>query len=336
MSADRSSGSFLWITEADVAQLVSIVAAIDAVERALLLEARGDAQNMLKTHVGWGGGNGLHALGAAVPASGFVGTKTWAHTEGGATPLLILFDAATGALRAVIEAFVLGQLRTGAVSGVATRALAAKGAAELAIIGTGKQMLSQVAAVAMVRPLQRVRVFSPNAAHRTRAVQCLQESLDVDAMEAPSVRAAVEGAPIVTLATRAREPFLTADMVARGTHINAIGAITPERAEFADDLFVRCDRVVADSVAAACKLSREFIDHYGNDEDAWRRVTPLSTIVAERARRPAGADVTLFKAMGMGIADLALGIEVYERAERHGLGTPLPAPERLGPEPSRR
>ena len=336
MSAAKSSSSFLWITEADVAQLLSIVAAIDAVERALLLEARGDAQNMLKTHVGWGGGNGLHAIGAAVPASGFVGTKTWAHTEGGATPLLILFDAATGALRAVIEAFVLGQLRTGAVSGVATRALAAKDAAELAIIGTGKQMLAQVAAVAAVRPLQRVRVFSPNAAHRTRAVQWLQERLDVDAMEAPSVRAAVEGAPIVTLATRARHPFLSADMVARGAHINAIGAITPERAEFADDLFVRCDRVVADSVAAASKLSREFIDHYDDDAAAWQRVTPLSTIVAQRARRPAEADVTLFKAMGMGLADLALGIEVYERAGRHGVGTPLPAPERVGPELSRR
>lgn len=335
MSADRSSVSFLWITEADVAQLLSILAAIDAVEHALLLEARGDAQNMLKTHVGWGGGNGLHAIGAAVPSSGFVGTKTWAHTEGGATPLLILFDAATGALRAVIEAFVLGQLRTGAVSGVATRALAANDAAELAIIGTGKQMLAQVAAVAAVRPLQRVRVFSPNPAHRTRAVQRLLENLDVDAMEAPSVRAAVEGAPIVTLATRARQPFLTADMVARGAHINAIGAITPERAEFAADLFVRCDRVVADSVAAARKLSREFIDQY-DDGAAWEEVTPLSTIVAQRARRPAEADVTLFKAMGTGIADLALGIEVYERAGRHGLGTPMPAPERVGAELSRR
>jgi ornithine cyclodeaminase/alanine dehydrogenase-like protein (mu-crystallin family) len=336
MSTARNSGSFLWIAEADVAQLLSIVAAIDAVERALFLEAHGDARNMLKTHVGWGDGNGLHAIGAAVPASGFVGTKTWAHTEGGATPLLILFDVATGALRAVIEAFVLGQLRTGAVSGVATRALAAKDAAELAIIGTGKQMLAQVAAVAAVRPLRRVRVFSPNAAHRARAVQCLQESLDVDAMEVSSVRAAVEGAPIITLATRARQPFLTADMLARGVHINAIGAITPERAEFAEDLFVRCDRVVADSVAAARKLSREFIDHYDDDEAAWQRVTPLSTIVAQRARRPAGADVTLFKAMGMGIADLALGIEVYERAGRHGVGMPLPAPERVGAELGRR
>jgi len=335
MNADKASDTFLWITEADVAQLVSMLAAIDAVERGLLLEARGGAQNMLKTHLAWGSGNTLHALGAAFPGSGFVGTKTWAHTEAGATPLLILFDATSGALKAVIEASVLGQLRTGAVSGVATRLMAAKDAAELAIVGTGRQMLSQVAAVAAVRRLDRVRVFSPNAAHRTQAVQRLRDTLEIDASEAASVQAAVEGAPIVTLATRARQPFLSAGMVRRGAHINAIGAITPERAEFAGDLLARCASVVVDSVAAARKLSREFIDYYGDSEARWQSITALSTLVAQRTTRPAGADVTLFKAMGMGVADLAVGIEVYERAVRHDLGTRLTAPQGRGPEVSR-
>lgn len=331
MNTDRDVEGFRWISEAEVVRLMSLGDAIEALEWVLALEARGEAQNMVKTHVGWGQGSTLHAIGAAVPGAGFAGTKTWAHTEGGATPLLMLFDSTSGALKAVIEAFALGQLRTGGISGVATRWLAAADAAELAVIGTGKQMLAQVAAVAAVRPLRRVRIFSPNPAHRVQAVQRLQAAVPCAVMEAMSVAACVEGAPIITLVTRAKQPFLTAAMVAKGAHVNAVGAITPERAEFTGDLLDRSACVVADSIPAVRKLSREFIDHCGDAEARWRTVTPLCTVVAQRAARSAGADVTLFKAMGMGISDLALGIEVYRRAVEQGLGMRMAQPHPASP-----
>ena len=313
----------VWITEAEVAALMSLDAAIEALECALEMEARGVAQNMLKTHVSWGGGNSLHAIGASFGDAGFVGTKTWAHTAGGAAPLLILFDSNSGALKAIIEAFGLGQMRTGGMSGVATRWLAAVDADELALIGTGKQALTQVAAVAAVRPLKRVRVFSPNPEHRARFTARLQSAFTFAVVDAPSVAAAVAGAPIITLVTRARAPFLTAEPVAPGSHINAVGAITPERMEFTPDLFGRCSAVVADSVPSVQKLSREFMEYYGAGLRQWDDVTPLCRVVAQRQLRPAGADLTLFKAMGMGIADLALGIEIYKRAAERGIGRRL-------------
>ena len=111
----------VWLTEADVVALIDLQRAISAVETGLVAEASGAAENMAKTHVQWGSSNSLHAIGAAFTVTGIVGTKTWAHTPQGATPLLVLFDADSGELRAVIEAFALGQFRTGAVSGVATR-----------------------------------------------------------------------------------------------------------------------------------------------------------------------------------------------------------------------
>src|SRR5207253_11378445 len=95
----------LWISEAEVVAMMDVGEAIVALEKGLLTEARGEAQNMVKTHVGWGDGSTLHAIGAVFGSEQFVGTKTWAHTEGGATPLLILFDSETGALKAIIEAF---------------------------------------------------------------------------------------------------------------------------------------------------------------------------------------------------------------------------------------
>lgn len=323
------SREFLWIGEREVASLLDMPEAISALEAGLLCEARGEALNMAKTHVGWGEAT-LHALGAAFPARGLVGTKTWAHTPGGATPLLALYGAEDGALRAVIEAFVLGQLRTGAASGVATRWLAAAGADELAMLGAGKQALAQVAAVAAVRPLRRVRVFSRDAGRREAFARTVAAELGVEAVAAGSVEAAVDGAPIVTTATRAREPFLTAAMLGPGTHVNAIGAIVPSGAELAGDVLRRCTTLVVDTLAPAQRLSRELIDHVAAG-GSWDAVQPLAQLVAAGRPRAEAADLTLFKALGMGISDLSLALVVLERAEAHGLGRRLPHPERAAP-----
>src|SRR6185437_8817805 len=96
----------LWIREAEVTSLLDMGEAIAALEAGLKLEAAGAAENMVKTHAVWGGGHTLHAIGAIFPEAGFVGTKTWAHA-GGANPLLLLFDAHDGQLKAIIEAFAL-------------------------------------------------------------------------------------------------------------------------------------------------------------------------------------------------------------------------------------
>src|SRR5262245_36796128 len=97
-----ASNSPLWISEADVVAMMDIGDAIAALEKGLLTEARGEAKNMVKTHVAWGNGATLHAIGAVFPNQGFAGTKTWTHTPGGATPLLIMFDSETGSLKAII------------------------------------------------------------------------------------------------------------------------------------------------------------------------------------------------------------------------------------------
>jgi alanine dehydrogenase len=318
--------STLWIAEADVVTLMDMPGAIRALDLGLRAEARGAATNMTKTHVAWDHAT-LHAIGAAFPDEGFVGTKTWAHTPGGATPLVILFDSHSGALHAVIEAFALGQLRTGAASGLATALLADERADDLAIIGTGKQAVSQIAAVRAVRPLRRVRVCGRDPDRRRRCVERVRADLGLPAEEAGSVAEAVRDASIITLATRARAPFLFAAMVARGAHINAIGAIVPTGAELAGDVLARCTRVVVDSPAQARRLSRELIEFYGEEPSAWAPVTRLADLVAAGTRRSAADDVTLFKSLGMGISDLALGIDVYRAACRTGAGRPIEPPQ---------
>lgn len=321
----------LWISEAEVVSLMTLPEAIDALRSGLGEEASGRASNMVKTHATWANGSTLHAIGAVFEGWGTVGTKTWAHTEGGAAPLLILLDAGTGAVQAIIEAFALGQMRTGGISGLGADLLARDDARRMAMIGAGKQSLAQVAAVAAVRKLDRVTVWSPTAAKREALAAKVEGELGIEAIATTTLEEALDAADIVTLATRARTPFLMADALPRGVHINAVGAITPERAEFEPALLERATVVAADSVAQVRRLSREFIEGFGEDEAAWGRLKPLSQLVAENQGRPKDADLTVFKAMGMGISDLSLGIELLRRAREEGLGRPFEPAVRAAP-----
>lgn len=319
----------IWITEAEVVAAMHLGEAIDALEAGLKLEAEGQARSMAKTHAIWGHGHTLHAIGAVLEGAGVVGTKSWAHTEGGATPLLLLWGAESGRLLAVIEAFALGQMRTGGIAGVATRWLAPADADEFAIIGTGKQSVTQVAAVAAVRPLKRIRVFSPTVENRQAFVAKLAKLLpEIAVREAPSVEAALDGAGIVTLVTRARAPFVTAAMLAPGAHLNAVGAITPEREEFTQDVFDRVGAIAVDNVGSVQALSAEFRQRFAQD---WSAVRPLSALIADNFQRRAETDLSLFKAMGMGLSDLALGIEILARVRRSGGGRAVPHPQRVAP-----
>lgn len=321
----------LWLTEADVVALLSLPEAIEALERSLKQEAAGDARNMAKTHAAWGGGHTLHAIGAVMARDGVVGTKSWAHTAGGATPLLILWDSQTGGLLAVIEAFALGQMRTGGMTGVATRWLAAEDADAMAVIGSGKQALTQVAAVHAVRPLRTVSIFSPTAEHRERLAATVRDRLGIAVTTAATAAAAVADMPIVSVVTRAREPIIEAAQLVMGAHINAIGAITPDRQELAQDVLLRADEFAVDSLESVRRLSREFIDYFETGPGDWAQVRPISAVIAAgRGRRPE-TDLSLFKAMGMGISDLALGIEILSRAKAAGRGRPQPQPERAEP-----
>ena len=133
-----------------------------------------------------------------------------------------------------------------------------------------------------------------------------------------------DGVPIITLCTNSTAPFFAAADAGQGTHINAVGAIVPARSEFTDDVFPRATAIAVDSVESVKELSREFIDYFGAGREPWDRVQPIAQVIRAGRRRPANADLTLFKAMGMGIADLAVAIEVLKRCESRGMGHRLP------------
>lgn len=319
-----------WLTEADVVASLDLDSAVAILTRVLSAEADGLASNMVKTHAMVGDNDVLQAIGGSVASEGFCGTKTWVNVAGKSQTVLILFSLADGSLRAVIEATALGQIRTAAMSGVGTDWLAPEDATIMAIVGTGKQALPQIAAVAAVRPIETVRIFARTEASRAALAAAVHDKFpDIDAVAAPSLPAAIDGAQIVTLCTNATEPFLASDIVPTGTHINAVGAIVPARCEFAGDIFPRCDTISVDTVAGAKELSREFIDYFGSGKESWDRVTPISALIRAGRRRSPKADLTLFKPLGMGMADVAIGIEVLKRCAVRRRGVALPERKRM-------
>ena len=325
------ANALLWITEQDVVALVALDDAIGALERGLRSLGQGHAFNVPKALGGWGDGSSMHSLGSGAPELGYVGFKNWVHTKRGATAIFSMFNAADGSLAAVIEAAALGQLRTAAMTGVGTRWLAAPHADDLALIGTGAQSITQVAAIHAVRPLRRVRVWSPTAEKRHAFVEKLAAQFEFQVEESATLEAATRDASIVTLVTRAKDAFLPARMLARGAHLNAVGAILPANAEFEQDVFDRAQLIAVDDVPNVKRASREFIDRFGGEAGDWSRVRPLGDVIAEGAGRPADCDVSLFKAMGMGLSDLSVALMVLERARAQGIGRALPHPVRAMP-----
>ncbi len=319
----------LWLTEADVTSSIDLGGAIEALEEALRAEATGQADSMNKTHLMVGDNNAMHAIGGALHRAGICGVKNWVNINGKSATLLNVYSLEDGRVLAVIEATALGQLRTAAMTGLGTKWMAAADVSEMTIIGTGKQALPQVAACAAVRPIKTVRVFSRTPEKRAALCALIsQELTGLETVDCGSLEEAVEDVALITLCTNATEPFFFSRHAMAGAHINAVGAIVPKRVEFGDDLFPRCTDIAVDSVAGVQAMSREFIDYFGAGQSDWDRVQPLSARIGEEAVRTANADLTLFKAVGMGLSDLAVANRVLSICSKSGAGHNLPARNR--------
>lgn len=315
----------LWLSEADVVASVSLNQAIEAVRRTYLRLADGAIVAMPKSLATRDGGT-LHVTGAVASDCGIAVAKTWVHTAGGATPILLAWDADSGRLRAVIEAFALGQLRSSAVSGVATDALAAKCCEIAGVLGAGRQAEGQIAAVAAVRPVREIRIYSPTPERRDALAARVGERSGLTVRAVATATEALCAASVVVTVTRAREPVVLRPMLADGAHINAVGAISPERAELDPAVVRAASHIVADDPVAVREMAPREIS-FANAP----HVLSLARVLAQGTSRADG-DLTVFKAVGSGVSDLAIAELVIDRAQAVGLGRRMPLPVRTPPQ----
>jgi ornithine cyclodeaminase/alanine dehydrogenase-like protein (mu-crystallin family) len=230
---------------------------------------------------------------------------------------VLLFDGATGELRALLDGSAVTRVRTAAVSAVATRALAREDAKELAIIGAGVQARSHLEALPHVREFEHVRIWS-RTPERAQAAAA-ESSLPIDVAE--SAEAAVRGADVVVTATSSREPVVEHDWLAPGAHVNAVGSSIPTTREL--------DTETMSSAALFCDARESLVNEAGD--------YLLSGLTPERIRAELGEvlvgtaegrltadELTVFKSLGLAVEDLAAAEHVYERARAEGVGSAVP------------
>jgi len=233
---------------------------------------------------------------------------------------------------ALLEADYLGQMRTGAASGIATKYMARADATTAGIIGTGLQARTQLEAIAAVRQLSSVRAYSRNPERRAQFAREMTERLQLPVYPAGSAEEAVREAEIVVTATNSSTPVLLGRWLAPGTHVNAIGANFPQKRELDEEAVRRAGIIAVDSREQAMLESGDLLAAFGGLEaSAWMVVRELADIVAGRVPgRTDARQVTLFKSNGVAVEDVAVAARVVELAQERGLGTRLPLFEHCG------
>lgn len=315
----------LHICEREVRALLTMPMAIDAVEEVSRKQATGEVVVHPRRRFELPGGSFFHYMAAADHTAGNLAMKQYTFVRGRMRFLVPLYEISKGDLLALIEADYMGQLRTGAASGIATKYLARRDARVAAIIGTGGQAKTQLEAVALVRALASARVYSRNARRREDFCKEMSERIGIPVRPCASAAEAARGADIVCTATTASDPVLHGADLAAGMHINAIGANHAHKRELDDEAVAGADVIVVDSVEQSRQEAGDLILAFHGDETCWTGVKRLSDLVAGKTSgRTSDGEVTLFKSNGIASWDLAVAMKVYTLALQKRLGRELP------------
>ncbi len=313
----------LYLKESDIEQLVSVPEVIEALDAAFRDQAAEKAwtnpRNRLRLP-----GITLHMMAGAIP--GYFGYKAYTAAAGKTQFFFYLYSAQTTELLAMIEADTLGQKRTGAATGLATRILARTDAADAALFGAGWQAETQLLAMDSARRLKRVWIVNKRTERRQAFIQKMQPQVKPELLEAGSAEEAVRQSQIITTITSSREPVLKGEWLQPGTHMNAAGGNQLLRREVDDEAIMKSNRLVVDSIEQSKIEAGEFLGVIETGRRHWEDFVELRDVVAGlKPGRTNPADITLFKSCGIALEDVAIGKLVYERAVERGVGKRLEA-----------
>jgi ornithine cyclodeaminase/alanine dehydrogenase-like protein (mu-crystallin family) len=311
----------LFLTEQDVRELVTVRDAVDALEAVHKRQGEGAAVNEPRRRVR-ARRESLHIMAAGDTGAQVVGFK--ASYYAGGQVHVFLYDTQRRTLAAIVQAALLGAIRTGAASGLATKYLAREDAQTMGIIGTGSQARAQVEAVCAVRPIREVRAYSRDEGRRKDFAERVSNRLGILVRPVGSAREAAD-ADIVTTATTSATPVLLGEWLSPGVHINAIGSNALVRRELDLEAVKRADVIVVDDRDQAAIESGDLLEAWERGVVDRARLPELGDLVAGRAPgRTSAQQVTLFESHGIGLWDVAVAEVVYRRALEQGRGVETP------------
>ena len=302
----------IYLKESDVVEFLDMPSALQALRDVFAAEAKGQANSVPRTRWPFGSVR-LNVMGGGERATGHFAVKSY-----GSGAFHVLFYAEDKGLLAIIEANTLGQIRTGAASGIATEKMARPGAGKVALIGTGRQARTQALALKAVGMLFELSVAARDRARLEKFCAGLAGELGAPVRAAASAQEAVAGADIVVTATNSAEPVLMHAWLAPGAHVNAMGANAASRREVDADCVLKASLVVTDHIEQAKMEAGEFIDLAKAGRFDWSTVTPLHAVLTGPPIKRDASAITLFKSLGVGLEDVAVASVIYDRAMASG------------------
>jgi alanine dehydrogenase len=319
----------LLLLESDVKAVLRMADVLQALEDAFRSVARGEAVNVPR-YRGAMPGVTLNLMPAISKRLDAAGAKIYpilrSDVTVGSSFTFLIYRLSTGALDAILEASYLGQVRTGAATGVASKYMARQDSRVMTLFGAGYQAATQLEAIAAVLPkLERVNVVGRSAERMQHFCAQMKTRFGMEVVPAHDVRQAVEEADVVTTATGSREPVFDGAWLRPGAHVNAIGSNFAEKQEIDATAVRRANRIVADDVPVARIESGDLIAAHAQGALDWAAVHPLSDVVDGRVPGRASEDeITLFESQGLALEDLAAGCQAVKLARERGLGAEIP------------
>jgi ornithine cyclodeaminase len=234
---------------------------------------------------------------------------------------VLLFAAETGEPAAMMNASAITAIRTAAVSGVATRLLAREDAGDLAIIGSGVQARSHLAAMTCVRPVRRVRVASRHVEHAQRFASEMQPHYAFPIEPVGTIEAAVHRADLIVTATSSAEPILQRDWITQGAHLNVVGASQPHAREV-DTATMAAASLFVDRRESTLNESGDYLiaARDGAIGPEHIRAEIGEVLIGAKPGRTQPDEITLFKSLGLAVEDVASAAYLYRQAQKNNIG----------------
>lgn len=313
----------LLIRNEEVAELLSMADATEAVAEGFRQLGLGNAFNNPRTRIKLGG-EMLHVLPAALPNMDALGLKSYTAFRDGIRFLVVLYSASTGELKALIQAQRLGELRTGAAASIAIESMARQGASRGVLFGAGVMGAAMLEGMVHARTFENIAVFDTDPDRLAGFCDDTSERVGIAVVPASSSDAAIDGAEVVVTMTTSRSPVFDGKQLSSGATVVAAGSNLLQKREIDSTVVRRASRIVVESVEQAQLEAGDLFQAIDAGHLHWNQVHELSSLLLGRVPgRESEDEINVFKSVGLGIQDMAVAARVYEEAVRVGAGTNL-------------
>lgn len=314
----------LLLTDKEVDQLMTMEECIDVTEDSFRQVGNGLTWNRPRSRIRMPRGF-HHMMAASVLGSEVFGLKTYTSFRSGVRFIVMLYDSNNGDLLAMVQGGRLTQLRTGAVTAVATKYMAREDSATVGIIGTGNQGRTQLAGVCGVRNVKSVKAYDRSEESVKAFASEMSAELGVDITPVETAEEAARDLDIVITMTTARTPVLLGEWLQPGQHINAAGSNHWIRQEVDDDVVRNASIIIVDSIEDAQIEAGDLLYPIERGRIRWSQIKELADVVVGHiTARKSPDDITLFESQGIAVSDIAAAAYIYKKAVEQGVGVALP------------